>query len=66
MQIFRNGWLVAVLLAALTVVEFIFASEVHDVGVRVTGVMAAGVLKAAFIGWFFMHIARLWKAEGAH
>ena len=66
MAIFRNGWLVALLLAVLTVVEFVFASEVHDVGARVTGVMAAGALKAAFIGWFFMHVARIWKTEGAH
>jgi heme/copper-type cytochrome/quinol oxidase subunit 4 len=63
---FRIGWLVALLLAVLTIVEYVFASEMHDTGVRVAGVMAAGAVKAGFIAWFFMHLARVWRSEGAH
>jgi hypothetical protein len=63
---FRNGWLVAVLLAVLTIAEYVFASQVHETGLRVGGVMAAGAVKAGFIAWFFMHLARVWRSEGAH
>ena len=66
MDIYRIGWVVAVFLAVLTVVEFVFASEVHNMEVRVTGVMAAGAVKAALIAWFFMHLARAWRGEEAH
>ncbi|MCA9853528.1 MAG: cytochrome C oxidase subunit IV family protein [Dehalococcoidia bacterium] len=66
MEIFRIGWIVAIALAVFTVVEFIFASEVHNTEIRVTGVMLAGTIKALLIIWFFMHIARAWRGEGAH
>lgn len=66
MEIFRIGWMVAVLLAAFTGAEYVFAAEVNETGIRVAGVMVAGGLKAALIGWFFMHLARVWRGEEAH
>ncbi len=66
MEIYRIGWMVALFLAVLTILEFIFASEVHNTDIRVIGVMAAGTVKAALIIWFFMHVSRAWRGEGAH
>jgi len=66
MAIFKIGWIVAVLLAVLTVLEYIFAGEVHDDTGRFVGISLAAGLKAGLIGYYFMHIYRLWRVEEAH
>ena len=66
MEIFKTGWIVAVLLAVLTVLEYIFAGEVHNDSGRFIGIALAAGLKAALIAYYFMHIYRVWRAEEAH
>lgn len=66
MGIFRIGWLVAVGLAILTVVEYIFAAEVADATARFLGLAASAGVKAGLIMWFFMHLPRVWRGEEVH
>ena len=58
-----TGAIVAVVLAALTIIEYF-------VGIRfpsATLLLLLGVLKAALVVYFFMHVYRLWRAdEGGH
>ena len=63
MDIFKIGWTVAAILAVITVVEYIFAVNVANDTVRFLGLAGAGVGKAILIGYFFMHISRVWRAE---
>jgi hypothetical protein len=66
MDMFKTGWIVAVLLGVLTVLEYIFAGQVHDDTGRFVGIALAAGLKAGLIGYYFMHIYRVWRAEEAH
>lgn len=68
MSIFRTGYIVAVLLAVFTVVEYVFALNSLGVSdeVRIVGLSASAIVKAALILWFFMHFYRLWRGEEAH
>jgi hypothetical protein len=63
MDIFRIGWTVAIILAVVTVVEYIFAIQVGNDTVRFLGLAGAGIGKAALIIYFFMHVNRLWRTE---
>ena len=63
MDIFKIGWTVAVVLAVITVAEYVFAVQVGNDTVRFLGLSAAGVSKAGLIIYFFMHISRVWRAE---
>lgn len=60
---YRQGLLVFIGLAILTVAEF-FVSAATD-GSAVLLIIIA-VLKAGIIAQFFMHIYRLWRAEEEH
>jgi len=60
---FQTGLLIAAFLAVLTIVEYVFAVEVHAADVRFIGVTVAALAKAALICYFFMHIYRLWRQE---
>lgn len=60
---YRQGILVFILLAVLTIVEF-FVSAWTDGSVVLLMIIA--VLKAGIIAQFFMHIYRLWRAEEEH
>ncbi len=57
---YRTGVIVFLILAALTAGEFYLAS----VSGAVTGLLIIGLIKAALIIRFFMHVNRLWAEEG--
>lgn len=60
------GMIIAVILAVLTIVEYIYAVNVDDVQVRFFGLTAAALAKAALIVWYFMHFRRVFHLEEAH
>lgn len=62
----QTGLIVAVILAVLTIVEYIFAVEVGNDTVRFIGLSFAAIGKAALIVYYFMHVYRLWRVEEAH
>ncbi|GMV85711.1 MAG: hypothetical protein AMXMBFR80_15660 [Dehalococcoidia bacterium] len=62
----QTGMIVALILAVLTIVEYIFAVEVSQDTVRFTGLSLAAVAKAALIVYYFMHVYRIWRTEEAH
>ena len=55
-----TGFIVFIVLAILTGVEFYVAS----ISGAVAGLMIIALIKAALIIWFFMHVSRLWAEEG--
>ena len=59
---YRTGILIVVALALLTVFEFWLA----HVNSGVTFLMLIAAAKAILVVWFFMHVKRLWSAEGGH
>lgn len=59
---YSTGIIVILVLAALTVVEFYVALATH----RAVFLMLIAALKAILVIWFFMHVKRLWSAEGGH
>jgi hypothetical protein len=59
---YRTGILIALILAALTAFEFWLA----HVNSGVTFLMLIAAAKAILVIWFFMHVKRLWSAEGGH
>ena len=59
---YRTGIIVALIIAMLTAVEFWIAS----LNSGVTFLMLIAAAKAILIIWFFMHVKRLWSAEGGH
>lgn len=66
MGIYKTGLVVAVFLAILTILEYIFAGQVSDETQRFAGLAATAIVKAGLIMYYFMHIYRLWRGEGAH
>lgn len=62
----RQGMIVSLILALLTILEYVFAVNVDDDTVRFLGLAASAVAKAALIVYYFMHIYRVWRTEGAH
>ncbi len=59
---YRTGIIIAVILAVLTAFEF----WVAHVNSGVTFLMLIAAAKAILVVWFFMHVKRLWSAEGGH
>ena len=59
---YRTGILIALILAVLTGFEF----WVAHVNSGVTFLMLIAAAKAILVVWFFMHVKRLWSAEGGH
>ncbi len=59
---YTKGIIVAVGLAALTVVEYYLALVTHSP----TLLLLVALLKAVIVIWFFMHVYRLWRTEGSH
>ncbi len=57
---YRIGIVVFLILAVLTAVEFALAS----ISGAVAGLFIIGLIKAALIIRFFMHVNRLWAEEG--
>ncbi len=54
--------LIGIVLAILTVIEY-FMGLYH---VGATLLMLVAALKAILVIYFFMHVSRLWTAEGEH
>ena len=54
--------IIGIILAALTVIEFFMG--VYHVGAALLMLVAS--LKAILVIYFFMHVSRLWTAEGEH
>jgi heme/copper-type cytochrome/quinol oxidase subunit 4 len=59
---YTTGLIIAVVIAVLTAVEF----WVAHVNSGVTFLMLIAAAKAILVIWFFMHVKRLWSAEGGH
>lgn len=59
---YSTGIIIILVLAALTVIEFYVALATHSV----VFLMLIAALKAILVIWFFMHVKRLWSAEGGH
>lgn len=66
MGIFKTGYTAALLLAIITIAEYVFAVNTGDAQVKFVVLAAAAVAKVYLIMVFFMHIKRLWSAEGTH
>ena len=62
----QTGLIVALILAVLTIVEYVFAVNFDDDTIRFIGLSFAAVAKAALIVYYFMHVYRLWRVEEAH
>ncbi|MFN3335140.1 MAG: hypothetical protein ACK47M_21785 [Caldilinea sp.] len=62
----RDGYgfvvLIGIILAILTIIEYFMG--LYHVGATLLMLMAA--LKAILVIYFFMHVSRLWTAEGEH
>ncbi len=61
--LFRQGVIVLVALAILTSLEFVIATHLQNATVLL---FIIGLLKAAPIVQFFMHISSLWSEEEGH
>jgi hypothetical protein len=57
------GGMVALILAVITVVEFVFALNVGSDQVRFVGLSVAALGKASAIVYYFMHVNRVWRKE---
>lgn len=53
---------IGLVLAALTVLEYFMA--INHIGAGL--LMLVATLKAILVIYFFMHVSRLWTAEGGH
>lgn len=61
MNPYKRGMVVAVMLAIMTVAEYIFAGEVHDDLIRFLGLTGTAVVKVYLIAQFFMHFSNIFK-----
>lgn len=60
--IYRSGYVVAIILAILTVVEYYIATHFNSFAIM----MLLGLVKAYFVVNYFMHIKTLWSEEESH
>jgi len=63
MGAFQKGYLVAIILAVMTILEYLFAVHVDDLQVRFAGLAITALAKVYFIAYYFMHIYRCWREE---
>lgn len=61
MNPYRKGIIIAVLLAVMTIAEYIFAVEVHDELARFLGLTVTAGVKVYLIAQFFMHFSNMLK-----
>ncbi len=61
-----RGFLVFVMLAILTILEFVVAIAVDDSFWLVIGLTPFALVKAALIFYVFMHVYKLWRGEEEH
>ncbi len=62
---YRASIFTALVLAAITVVEFV-VSQIPGIGTSAIVMLLLGLVKAYFVVVNFMHVARLWLPEGEH
>lgn len=60
--IYRQGYIVAIILAVVTVVEYFIALSISNFAIM----MLLGLVKAYFVVNYFMHIKSLWSEEESH
>ena len=63
MGAFQKGYLVAVILAIMTILEYLFTVGVSSTEVRFAGLAITALAKVYFIAYYFMHIYRCWREE---
>lgn len=56
-RLFSIGLVVAAVLAALTVIEYIISQEVDA---NLAPLFGIAIVKVVLILWYFMHVARSW------
>ena len=61
-----RGIYVIVVLAILTILEFVVAIVVDSSLWLVIGLTPFALLKAGFIFYFFMHVYKVWRGEEQH
>lgn len=66
MDPFAKGWLVAGLLAVMTIAEYFAAVHLDDQTIRFVGLSVTALAKAWLITVYFMHISRAWRTSGGH
>ena len=62
----RRGFTVFLILAVLTVLEYVVAVSLDSITTLVVLLSLAAVGKCWAIAVYFMHISRLWRGEEAH
>jgi hypothetical protein len=62
---YGRSTIVALVLAVFTVVEYFLATTLPGESLLVP-MFIIGLLKAAAVVYFYMHISRLWSSEGGH
>lgn len=60
--IYRTGYVVATILAVVTVVEYYLALYFNNFAIM----MLLGLVKAYFVVNYFMHIKSVWSEEESH
>ena len=65
-QAMRLGLWVALILAVLTILEYMFAVNFGNDVLRFIGLAVAAFGKAGLIIYYFMHVNRVWRVEEAH
>ena len=66
MKAFQKGYIVAILLAVLTILEYIFAVNFDNETVKFLGLGATAIAKVFMIGAYFMHFMRIFRFGEAH
>ena len=66
MKAFQKGYIVAILLAVLTIIEYIFAVNFDSEVVKFLGLSATAIAKVWMIGAYFMHFMRIFHIGEAH
>ena len=66
MQAFQKGYVVAILLAIMTIAEYIFAVNFDTEAIRFSGLAATALAKVWLIVTYFMHFMRMFNSEGGH
>jgi heme/copper-type cytochrome/quinol oxidase subunit 4 len=56
----RTGWIVFLVLAVLTAVEFLVAVTVTT---NLPALVVMALMKAGLIMYYFMHLLRVWRGE---
>lgn len=62
---YGRSTVVAIALAVFTVIEYFLAVSLPGDALLVP-MFIIGLLKAAAVVYFYMHISRLWKPDGGH